>query len=155
MTSGIKFLGHVFLVSRVDCGKQEELLQYKCTFSVVICQCYGLRMQLKVANSCIKVAMATRCVSLFKRRKTKSKLQKSPDNVTSCYQPIKSGSSSPEDAVMSGSSLNSPPPGTIFTLDNFSGMERTLVQRKSAKGLVEPGRPQLLFPIVVIFAEQQ
>jgi len=56
---------------------------------------------------------------------------------------------------MSGSSLNSPPPGTIVTFDNFSAMENTLVQRKAAKGLVEPGSPQLLLPIVVIFAEQQ
>jgi len=35
-------------------------------------------------------------------------------------------------------------------------MENTLVQRKAAKELaVEPGSPQLLLPIVVIFAEQQ
>jgi len=100
--------------------------------------------------------MATSCVSLFKRRKPKSKLKKSPDNVTSCYQPIKSESSSPADAMTSGSSLKSPPPGTIFTFDNFSGMENALVQRKAAKKLaVESGSPQLLLPIVVIFAEQQ
>jgi len=57
---------------------------------------------------------------------------------------------------MSGSSLNSPPPGTIFTFDNFSAMENALVQRKAAKKLaVGSGRLQILLPIVVIFADQQ
>ena len=97
--------------------------------------------------------MATSCISLFKRRKTKAKLLKSPENLVLCEQA--SGTSSPADTVMRGSSLKSPPPGTIFTFDNFRAMENALVQRKAAKELVEPGSPQILLPIVVIFAEQQ
>jgi len=75
--------------------------------------------------------MATSFLSLFKRTKAKSKLQKSPDKETLRDQ--SSGSSSPTDAVTSGPSLKSPPPGTIFTFDNFSAMENTLAHRKAAK----------------------
>lgn len=92
--------------------------------------------------------MATSLLSVFKRRKTKSKsLKLSPNNVL-C------GESSPAQQLTSNAGLKSPPPGTIFTFNFFNAMENPLSHRKNADNLVEPGTPKLLLPIVVILAEQ-
>lgn len=94
--------------------------------------------------------MATSLLSVFKRRKTKSKSLKLSPNKLALR-----GESSPAQQFTSNAGLKSPPPGTIFTFDFFNAMENPLAhRRKNADNLVEPGTPKLLLPIVVILAEQ-
>ena len=98
--------------------------------------------------------MATGCLSLFGRRKSRSKQKRKQDNLTlslEVREPL-----SPASETMNYNMLELSPPGTVFTFDNFHMMPNCFFFQRNALKKKEPGSPspRILLPIIVVFSDQ-
>ena len=111
-------------------------------------------LKLLLQHKVINLKMATGCLSLFGRRKSRSKQKRKQDNLTlslEVREPL-----SPASETKNYNRLKLSPPGTVFTFDNFNVMANcSSIQRKALKEM-EPGSPspRILLPIIVVFSDQ-
>ena len=98
--------------------------------------------------------MATGCLSLFGRRKSRSKQKRKRDNLTvslEVREPM-----SPASETKNYTRLELSPPGTVFTFDNFKVMANCSFFQRNVLKKMEPGSPspRILLPIIVVFSDQ-
>ena len=98
--------------------------------------------------------MATGCLSLFGRRKRRSKQKRKQDNLTlslEVREPL-----SPASETKNYNRLELSPPGTVFTFDNFHMVPNCSFFQSNALKKKEPGSPspRILLPIIVVFSHQ-
>ena len=99
--------------------------------------------------------MATNCLSLFRRRKKRSKQKGKQDNFTLSLEVREQ--LSPTTETKNYKNLELSPPGTVFTFDNKFNVSASCssFQRNALKEM-EPGSPspRILLPIIVVFSDQ-
>ena len=98
--------------------------------------------------------MATSCLSLFGRRKRRSKQKRKQDNHTlslEVREPV-----SPASETKNYTRLELSPPGTFFAFDNFNAMANCSSVPRNALKKMESGSPspRILRPIIVVFSDQ-
>ena len=98
--------------------------------------------------------MAKGCLSLFGRRKSRSKQKRKQDNLAlsvEVREPM-----SPASATKNYTRVELSPPGTVFTFDNFNVMANCSFFQRNALKKMDPGSPfpRILRPIIVVFSDQ-
>ena len=111
-------------------------------------------LKLLLQHKVIKLTMATGCLSLFGRRKRRSKQTRKQDNLTlslEVREPL-----SPASETKNYNRLELSPPGTVFTFDNFNVMPNCSFFQRNALKKMEPGSPspRILLPIIMVFSDQ-
>ena len=111
-------------------------------------------LKLLLQHKVIKLEMATGCLSLCGRRKSRSKQKRKRDNLTlslEVREPM-----SPASETKNCTRLELSLPGTVFTFDNFNVMANCSFFQRNTLKKMEPGSPspRILLPIIVVFLDQ-
>ena len=98
--------------------------------------------------------MATSCLSLFSRRKKRSKQKGKQDKFTLSLELREQ--LSPTTETKNYKNLELSPPGTVFTFGKFNVSANCSSFQRNALKEVEPGSPspRILLPIIVVFSDR-